>query len=91
MNALDLHCTAPFQALVFVPVSDIAEIFNEFVSSLDDETDEFLLSFLATLKQHGLVLNSVEGDEDQHLKSVCGTQYKEPHKAFHRQHNPLEG
>ncbi|XP_042223201.1 uncharacterized protein LOC121867341 [Homarus americanus] len=34
------------QALVFVPVSDVAESFNESVSALDDETYEFLSEFL---------------------------------------------
>ncbi|XP_042212971.1 uncharacterized protein LOC121860023 [Homarus americanus] len=34
------------QALAFVPVSDVAESFNEFVSALDDETDELLSEFL---------------------------------------------
>ncbi|XP_042210753.1 uncharacterized protein LOC121858377 [Homarus americanus] len=34
------------QALAFVPVSDVTESFNEFVSALDDETDELLSEFL---------------------------------------------
>ncbi|KAG7155273.1 hypothetical protein Hamer_G030585 [Homarus americanus] len=34
------------QALAFVPVSDVAESFNEFVSALDNETDELRSEFL---------------------------------------------
>ena len=35
-----------FQALAFVPVSDVVDTFTELVSSLDDETDEILSGFL---------------------------------------------
>ncbi|XP_042228041.1 uncharacterized protein LOC121870325 [Homarus americanus] len=35
------------QALAFVPVSDVAESFNEFVSAVDDETYELLSEFLS--------------------------------------------
>ncbi|XP_076061593.1 uncharacterized protein LOC143037341 [Oratosquilla oratoria] len=35
-----------FQALAFVPVTDVTDTFTEFVSSLDEETDEILSGFL---------------------------------------------
>ena len=35
-----------FQALAFVPVTDVIDTFTEFISSLDEETDEILSRFL---------------------------------------------
>lgn len=53
------------QALAFLLVSNIANSFNAFVSSLDNKLMNFYLSYLATLK-HRLVLYNVENDEDWH-------------------------
>ena len=43
---------------------------------------KFCLCFLATLKQHGLVLFNVEDDESHFWNQECGKPLKQAYKAF---------